>query len=28
VQIGRLKREPFQQIIHSVVTLLGAGGSQ
>ena len=27
-QVGRLKREPFQQIIHSVVTLLGAGGSQ
>ena len=28
VQVGRLKREPFRQIINSVVTLLGAGGSQ
>ena len=28
VQIGRLKREPFRQIINSVTTLLGAAGSQ
>ena len=27
-QVGRLKREPFRQIINSVVTLLGAGGPQ
>jgi uncharacterized protein (DUF697 family) len=28
VQVGRLKREPFRQIVHSVVTLLGASVSQ
>ena len=28
VQVGRLKPEPFRQIINSVVTLLGADGSQ
>ncbi|MEK7408570.1 MAG: MazF family transcriptional regulator [Acidobacteriota bacterium] len=27
-QVGRLKSEPFQQIIDSVLTLLGAGGSE
>jgi len=28
VHVGRLKREPFRQIINSVTTLLGAAGSQ
>jgi len=27
VQVGSLKRAPFRQIINSVVTLPGAGGS-
>jgi mRNA interferase MazF len=28
VQVGRLKREPLRQVVHSVVTLLGASVSQ
>ena len=28
VQVGRLKPEPFRQIINAVVALLGAGGSE
>jgi mRNA interferase MazF len=28
VQVGRLKSEPFRQIVNAVVALLGSGGSQ